>query len=225
MEASERRAEECLVNVVVRGRNVEVPEHFQQRVTEKLAPCERLDPKIMDCDVELHHERNPRQQSVAQRVEITLRTRGPVVRAEATAGDFYSALDLAAGRLETRLRRAHERRTDRAARVNGKAKVSSTAVAPPAGEPPLAQQEQPAGEGPSGSAAPAPDFEEREDLVPGLVVRVKQHEAEPMSAEDALFRMEMVGHDFYLFSDTETGRPSVVYRRKGYDFGLIQLVP
>lgn len=213
------------MNVVVRGRNVEVPEHFQQRVTEKLAPCERLDPKIMGCDVELQHERNPRQQAAAQRVEITLRTRGPVVRAEASAGDFYSALDLAAGRLESRLRRAHERRTDRSARVNGKTQggvsppASAGPEAPAATEPPQAPPE------PAAATRREYEYEERDDLVPGLVVRVKQHEAEPMSAEDALFRMEMVGHDFFLFSDTESGRPSVVYRRKGYDFGLIQLVP
>ena len=58
---------------------------------------------------------------------------------------------------------------------------------------------------------------------PGRVVRRKVHNANPMSVDDALSRMELVGHDFYLFSDADSGQPSVVYRRKGYDYGVIRL--
>jgi hypothetical protein len=58
---------------------------------------------------------------------------------------------------------------------------------------------------------------------PGRVVRTKEHEAKPMSVDDALYEMELVGHDFFLFYDAQTERPSVVYRRHAYDYGLIRL--
>ena len=98
------------MDVVVRGRNVEVPDHYRQHVTEKIARVERYDHKIIRVDVELYHERNRRQSAACQRVEVTCKTRGPVVRAEACAGDFYSALDAAVTKLEGRLRKAADRR-------------------------------------------------------------------------------------------------------------------
>src|SRR3954467_8897556 len=116
------------MEIVVRGRNVEVPEHFRQHVWDKLTLLDRFDGKlkILRIDVELLHEKNPRQSGNCQRVEITLRGKGPVIRAEACAPDFYSALDLATGRLDARLRRAadrrrvhHGRRTPQSVRLAG----------------------------------------------------------------------------------------------------------
>ena len=75
------------MDVVVRGRNVEVPDHYRQHVSDKITRVERYDHKIIRVDVELYHERNPRQSSACQRVEVTCKTRGPVVRAEAGAAD------------------------------------------------------------------------------------------------------------------------------------------
>src|SRR5579875_1665317 len=98
------------MEIVVHGRNVVVPEHYRQHVAEKLLRLERYDQKIFRTDVELHHERNPRQNGNCQHVEITCRTRGPVVRGEACADDFYKALDLAVERLERRMRQAADRR-------------------------------------------------------------------------------------------------------------------
>src|SRR5689334_6027325 len=98
------------VDIVVKGRNVEVPEHFRVHVQEKLTLSERLDPRVYHVDVELFHEKNPRQTSNCQRVEITVRGKGPVVRAEATADTFYAALDAAVLKLEGRLRKSHDRR-------------------------------------------------------------------------------------------------------------------
>src|SRR3954454_23176600 len=115
------------MEIVVRGRNVEVPEHFRQHVWDKLTPLDRFDGKlkIIRIDVELLHEKNPRQSDHCQRVEITLRGKGPVARAEAEAPDFYAALELASGKLETRLRRAndcrrvhHGRRTPASVRID-----------------------------------------------------------------------------------------------------------
>ena len=195
------------MDIVVRGRNVEVPDHYRQHVADKLARIERYDTKIIRSDVELLHEKNPRQSEICQRVEITCRVRGPVVRAEACAADFYKALDLAVDRLERKFRQAADRR-----RVHhGRHTPTSVAAATGALVETLVE-----------------DQVEVEDGViedgPGRVVREKEHPAKPMTIEQALFEMELVGHDFFLFADADGGRPSVVYRRKGYDYGVIRLV-
>jgi ribosomal subunit interface protein len=193
------------MTVVVRGRNVEVPDHFRQHVTDKLVRLERYDNKIIRTDVELYHEPNRRQNDSCQHVEITCRTRGPVVRSEAYASDFYKALELASERLERRFRQAADRRRvhhGRRTPTSLAAAAATTAV----------------------SAEPPSDIEDDGvDDHPGQVVREKEHPAKPMSVEQALFEMELVGHDFYLFADADTGRPSVVYRRHAYDYGLIRL--
>jgi ribosomal subunit interface protein len=197
------------MEVVVRGRNVEVPDHFRQHVAEKLVRIERYDSKIIRTDVELHHERNRRQNDSCQHVELTCRTRGPVVRSEACAADFYRALDLAIEKLERRLRQAADRR-----RVHyGRRTPTSVATATAATADSSAEVVAP----------PGPASGEDTDEGPGRIVREKEHPAKPMTVDQALFEMELVGHDFYLFADQETGRPSVVYRRRAYDYGLIRL--
>jgi ribosomal subunit interface protein len=207
------------VDIVVKGRNVEVPDHYRQHVSEKLHKVERYDQKIIRVDVELFHERNPRQSDYCQRVEITCASRGPVVRAEACASDFYSALDGAIAKLEGRLRRSADRRRvhrGRRAPVSVAAATSALAehlnhgFAQPAAEP----------EPDYDADLPAQDYY---DDQPWHIVREKEHGAEPMTIDDALFHMELVGHDFYLFLDKESGRPSVVYRRHAYDYGVITL--
>jgi ribosomal subunit interface protein len=191
------------MEIVVRGRNVVVPDHYRQHVAEKLGKLERYDHKIHRTDVELQHEKNPRQNGSCQHVEITCRTRGPVVRSEACAEDFYKALDIAADRLERRFRQAADRRRIHHGRRTPRSVAEATA------------------ELPTDLAAHVSEEEPVEG--PGRVVREKDHDAEPMSVDQALFEMELVGHDFYLFKDIETGRPSVVYRRHAYDYGLIRL--
>ena len=194
------------MDVVVHGRNVEVPEHFRLHVSEKLGKVERFDQKIIRADVELHHERNRRQNGSCQHVEITCRTRGPVVRSEACAEDFYKALDAASDKLERRFRQAADRR-----RVHhGRRTPTSLAVATAS----------------VATLVEAPAVEDEEDVGndgPGRIVREKEHPAKPMTVDQALFEMELVGHDFYLFADVDSGRPSVVYRRHAYDYGLIRL--
>jgi ribosomal subunit interface protein len=210
------------VDVVVRGRNVEVPDHYRQHVTEKISRVERYDHKIIRVDVELYHERNPRQSSSCQRVEVTCKTRGPVVRSEASAGDFYSALDVAVNKLQTRFRRAADRRrVHRGSRTPMSVATATGALSLDGVEMPSANGTQPVGtltldEPATGSKV--------EDAAHGLIVREKEHPAKPMTIDQALFEMELVGHDFYLFSDADCGQPSVVYRRKGYAYGVIRLV-
>lgn len=211
------------MDIVVKGRNVEVPDHFRTHVAEKLALTERLDARVFRIDVELIHERNPRQASQCQRVEITGRSKGPVIRAEACAADFYAALDAAVLKLEARLRKAHDRR-----RVHHGTKVppsvAEATAALPAVEVPVPVNGHSAGtayDHAHGTAVLERPHED--DDTAALIVRDKTHEASPMSTAQALHEMELVGHDFYLFSCSETGLPSVVYRRHGYDYGVIRL--
>jgi ribosomal subunit interface protein len=197
------------VDVVVRGRNVEVPEHFRQHVAEKIERVERYDHRIIRVDVELYHERNPRQSASCQRVEVTCATRGPVVRAEACASDFYRALDAAVAKLDSRMRRtADRRRVHRGARTPTSVAAATSALV----------------DGTAVATLERSAEQQEEEEFGGLVVREKEHPAEPMTIDRALFEMELVGHDFFLFADADSGRPSVVYRRKGYDYGVIRLV-
>lgn len=115
------------MDIVVKGRNVEVPEHFRVHVAEKLARSERYDPKIIRVDVELSHETNRRQHKTCQRVQITVASRGPAVRAEASADNFYAALDAAVTKVETRLHRLHDRRRDR---LHGRTPITAVAASP-----------------------------------------------------------------------------------------------
>jgi ribosomal subunit interface protein len=236
------------VDIVVKGRNVEVPDHYRQHVAEKLHKVERYDGKIIRVDVELSHEKNPRQSGNCQRVEITCVSRGPVVRAEACSGDFYSALDLAITKLDARLRRCADRRRvhrGRRAPVSVAAAtsglevaredlVSATIAAQNAEAERAATSAARNGGSPDGRTTTGYTAYDEDDAglldqpydeadQPWHIVRLKEHATEPMTVDDALFQMEMVGHDFFLFMDKESGRPSVVYRRRAYDYGVIAL--
>ncbi len=210
------------MDIVVKGRKTEVTERFRKHVVEKLSRIERFDGKAMSLDVELSKERNPRQAERCDRIEITLRTRGPVVRAEACAGDPYTALDLAATKLEARLRRAADRRRVHHGRRSPVSVSVATSTLAELEAAELSEQLAPA-------PAPTPHREIRRAgpiEVEGdgpMIVREKTHSAPPMDLSQALYEMELVGHDFYLFVDADTKLPSVVYRRRGYDYGVIRL--
>jgi ribosomal subunit interface protein len=231
------------VDIVVKGRNVEVPDHYRVHVAEKLQKVERYDHKIIRVDVELFHERNPRQSDTCQRIEITCVSRGPVVRAEACAQDFYAALDCAITKLDTRLRRAADRRRVHRGRRSPVSVAAATSAVPAhlvgqvggtglVDEPSANGSARPVMAGTESVTSDRPEratlFDEDTDATteydePWRIVREKEHPGEPMTVDDALFQMELVGHDFYLFLDKESGRASVVYRRKGYDYGVICL--
>lgn len=214
------------MEIVVTGRNVEVPDHFRVHVAEKIERLERYDHKIVGMEVELFHERNPRQTKSCQRVEITGRGCGPVARAEACGPDFYAALDIAVGKLESRLRRAHDRRrVAYGRRTRGSVRTMNGSD--------VALLERSLEDGgmsaadfagiPTQRMAGSDQMSGLPEHLPGKIVREKEHPAKPMSVDEALSEMELVGHDFYLFACAETGQPSVVYRRKGYDYGVIRL--
>ncbi|MET7637611.1 ribosome-associated translation inhibitor RaiA [Streptomyces sp. NPDC005438] len=211
------------MDIVVKGRKTEVPERFRKHVAEKLDKVQKLDGKVINLDVEVSKEHNPRQADRSDRVEITLRTRGPVIRAEASASDPYAALDLAANKLEARLRRRHDkRRVHRGRAPMSVAAATSHLAAEINGELDAAQKAAEPEKSTSTTTKAGP-LEVQGDGP--LVVREKTHAAAPMTLDQALYEMELVGHDFYLFVDSETKHPSVVYRRHGYDYGVIHLEP
>ncbi len=205
------------MDVVVTGRHCEVSDRFRSHVNDKLVRLEKHDHRIIRVQVEVENERNPRQADRAVRVELTAFSKGPVIRAEAAADDKMGALDLALDKMAAQMRRAADRRQTHRARGT-KAETAAELAA-------LAEQGEEAGQ----AVADAEQGAERHVgpiAVTGegpLVVREKTHDASPMTLDQALYEMELVGHDFYLFVDKESERPSVVYRRRGYDYGVISL--
>jgi ribosomal subunit interface protein len=234
------------VDIIFKGRHTEVLERFRRHAAAKLAKIEKLDQRAIRVDVEISAERNPRQAGHKERVELTVTSRGPVLRAEAAAEDRFAAMDMALAKLEAQLRRALDRRKGRhgahaAIRLIDlpEADLASDAELPAirlgAGGGLLAGH---AAEATAAMAAAAeradaipPADPEPEDVVPiemegdgPLLVREKFHAAVPMSIDQALFEMELVGHDFFLFTDERSRMPSVVYRRRGYQYGVIRLM-
>ncbi|MBV8933228.1 MAG: ribosome-associated translation inhibitor RaiA [Kutzneria sp.] len=230
------------MDIVVKGRNVEVPEHYRVHVADKLARLERYDRKVIRFDVELFHEPNRRQSKNCQRVEITVKGRGPVVRAQACAGDFYGALDSAVSKLESRLRKLHDRRRVHYGRRGPAAASALGGVAEGSVEDRGPRISTAVLDTDSRSYSVTEIRSTESDLdhlmpkvpaqrwdtdvparLPGQVVREKERDAKPMTIDQALCQMELVGHDFYLFHDVDKECPSVVYRRKGFDYGVIRL--
>ncbi len=248
------------MDITFKGRHTTVPERFRRHATEKLAKLERLDHNAIRVDVELSKEHNPRQADRSERVELTIRSRGPAIRAEAAADDRYAALDLAFAKLEGRLRKAAERRKTRRGDLTVRSTDALTAVAAAPAEAGLVLAKANAklasranGQRRAETVVPLPalpedeggmtanafdgfrDEAEAEAAVSGvlpiqmegegpLVVREKFHASHPMTIDEALHEMELVGHDFFAFHDSGCGKFSVVYRRRGYDYGVIRLV-
>lgn len=201
--------------VRITGRNVEVPEHFAERVNTKLSKIERLDPTLTFFHVELQHEPNPRRGDRTDRIQITATGKGHLARAEAKEDSFYAALETALAKMERSLRKVKARRT--ISRSGHRAPRSAGEVARDLVDEAEAAKNNEDNRYEDTYAGTV------EDVTPGQVVRKKEHTATPMSVDDALSEMELVGHDFYLFIDEETHRPSVVYRRHAFDYGLISL--
>jgi len=194
------------MDVIVHGRHIDISDRFREHVTDKVSRLERFGVPLTRVDVEVTKETNPRLAERAFDVELTCRGTGPVIRAEAASGDKYAALDLAYGRLEERLRRAADRRHARYRK---------------GGLPEPVEMEE----------IVAAEVEVEEDDTEAdvvyedgpIVVRDKTHETTPMTVGEALHALELVGHDFFLFHDIETGLPTVVYKRRGYDYGLLRI--
>ena len=204
------------MDVVVKGRHCEVSDRFRQHVEEKLARLEKLNHRVIRVDVEVSKERNPRMADRAIRVELTMKSRGPVMRAEAAAEDKMAALDLAVEKLQARMRKAADRRRiHHGSRTPVSVAEATAANCAPRSSEPEEPEEDVTGEHKVGPLTVVGDGP--------LVVREKTHTGAPMTLDQALYEMELVGHDFFLFMDKESELPSVVYRRRGYDYGVLRL--
>ncbi|MFD1542131.1 ribosome hibernation-promoting factor, HPF/YfiA family [Nonomuraea guangzhouensis] len=215
------------MDIIVKGRHTGVSDRFRDQVTTKLARIERLDNKLIRVDVEVSKERNPRIANQRERVELTIHSRGPAIRAEASADDRFAALDMALDKLEGRLRRLSDRRKVHHGNHCPPSVAELTATLPEVAD--LAPREVEVV--PEFEEDQLPDDKQYDDIVPiemegdgPLIVREKHHKAEPMTIDQALLEMELVGHDFYLFRDKESGQPCVVYNRRGYNYGVLRLV-
>lgn len=212
------------MEIVVTGRHTQVKQKFRDVVESKMNRVTAIAPDAQRAQIVLTHEGNPRQADTAKRVEITVIAGSTVVRAEASSTDEFSALDMALDKLTLRLRRTRDRRKDHRRGYINPTPVDLGAVAPP--EP----EEEAEPEEPNNS----PEAAVASDLGPGesvevqvgdtpIVIRRKLHITEPMSIDEALYEMELIGHDFFLFVNKETGRPSVVYHRHGWSYGVFEI--
>ncbi|MCI6575007.1 MAG: ribosome-associated translation inhibitor RaiA [Actinomycetaceae bacterium] len=211
---------------VVKGRNAEISDRFRNHVEEKLEKIEQFAPRAQRVDVELTHEPNPAQVERAERIEITVRDKGPVIRAEASSADQYSALDLAIQKLFEQLRRAHERKKDRRRRRGVEPTPEELNVDALLASIHFDDTDQAEGNSDAASLkAPTKPGETVETQLGDspVLVRQKLYEAKPMTVDQALYEMELVGHAFYLFIDEETKQPCVAYRRHGWTYGVIRL--
>lgn len=200
------------MDIVVTGRHIQVSDRFRDHLEERLAKVSQLAPKVTRVDVVVTHERTARK---SECVELTCRDRGSIVRAEACDEDKYVAVDSAVEKLLERLRRASGKR--RAAIRGGRDVVAQVGTGNLVAADAVFDEEEQPDEAPPGRFGAVGDSP--------IEVREKVHASAPMTLEEALNRMELVGHDFFLFNDSDTGRPSVVYRRRGWSYGVIHLEP
>lgn len=209
------------MDITVVARNAEIHPNFRAYVEEKVSKVTQFYPRAQRVDVELTHERNPRQADTAERIELTVYGKGPIIRAEAESADRYAAVDIAAGKLFERLRRMRDRAKDHRRRYPRE--LDEIDMLDPA----LPVEEAPAPEEPAHlrSAEDLKVGEAREEQLGDspIIVRQKVHEAEPMTVDEALDQMEMVGHPFFLFVDKDTKQPCVVYHRHGWTYGVLRL--
>lgn len=205
------------MDIVVVSRHTEVPERFHRHIESKLAKVEQLLPYAQRVDVEITHEANPRMADRAERIELTVRARGPVVRAEASASDRYAALDLATGKLLERLRRHHDRRKSR---HHGRGEPEPALLPEHLVEPEAVEDLESSDATPT--LEPGVAVEQQLGDSP-VVIRHKMHDTTPMTVDDALAEMELVGHPFFLFIESQSQQPAVVYRRTGWTYGVIRL--
>lgn len=209
------------MDITVVGRNAEISSRLRDYIEDKATKVEQFDPRVQRVEVEVTHERNPRQADTAERVEITVISKGPVIRAEASSSDRFAAFDIAMGKLTERLRRARDRKKDHrrypvhAPEETVTAAPEATPVIPDTGDAPIEDS-------PSAPTEKGVAVESQLGDSP-IIVRQKLHDATPMTVDEALDQMELVGHPFYLFIEKSTKQPCAVYHRHGWTYGVIRL--
>ena len=197
----------------IKGRNVTVTDALQQYANEKIEHVHKLllqrkIDEVTRVELELQVEKNP---SIPEPciAEATVFTRGPVIRARESSTDMYAAIDLVSDKLVRRVKKYHDK-------AHGKTRHGHDKLALP--------MEPDAELAPVAAALPDDEFiaEETHAGDNGRVVKTKQFALKPMSVNEATLQMELVGHDFFVFTNAESSRTNVVYRRNDGHYGLIE---
>ncbi|KZX20268.1 ribosome hibernation-promoting factor, HPF/YfiA family [Rathayibacter tanaceti] len=214
------------MDIDITGRNIDITDRFRAYATEKSDKVAHLADRALALEIKASRHAEGKGSSGGDRVELTLIGKGPVVRAEASGADKYAAFDIAIGRLLERVRRAKDRKKvhrgqHRPTSLRDAAADDFSVVAIQPADAAVLEQLS-TGVVPV-QEAPEPAEDEVEEPYCPVVIRKKVFPSVSMTVDDAVDYMELVGHDFYLFIDSETDRPSVVYRRKGWDYGVIGL--
>jgi ribosomal subunit interface protein len=208
------------MDITITGRGVEIPDRFEDYATEKSEKVAHLADKALALEIRVirHHETGG--STGDDRVELTLIGPGPVVRAEAAASDKYAAFDLALDKLLERIRQAKDRKKIHRGARRPESLGEATSNGRVAGLVPASTALL---EAVATGEIPVQATEGEEPEWSPVVIRHKVFPAARMTQEDAVDHMELVGHDFFLFIDAVTDNPSVVYRRKGWHYGVISL--
>ncbi len=210
------------MEIVVTGRHTQIKQRFRDVVESKMNRVTAIAPDTDRIQIVVSHEGNPRQADTAKRVEITAIAGSTVVRAEASSSEEYSALDIALDKLTLRLRRTRDRRKDHRRGYQSVQPVDMGAVEIPEEKPEEEAVPENAADALAADLGPGESVEVQVGDTP-IIIRRKLHVAEPMSIDDALYQMELIGHDFFLFVNKDTNRPSVVYRRHGWSYGVFEI--
>ena len=206
------------MEITVVGRHAEISSRFRAYAEEKVSKVTQYDPRAQRVEIEVSHERNPRLADTSERVELTVISKGPVIRAEASSSDRYAAFDLAIDKLFERLRRARDRKKDHrrypmiTAEVEQALVEQGIEVAPEAEAEEIVLPPTKPGEVVESQIGDSP-----------VILRQKLHQSTPLTIEEALYEMELVGPSFYLFVEASSGQPCVIYHRKGWTYGLLRL--
>ncbi|HUZ84405.1 MAG TPA: ribosome-associated translation inhibitor RaiA [Gaiellales bacterium] len=179
----------------VQGRNVDVTDALFAHAEKKLGKLSRHLADDTRCELELSVEHNPSIPD-SQTVEATVWTKGPVLRARESSNDMYVSIDAVSEKLERQVVRYRERRTRKAA--NHIANHHATSLAE------------------SGAVEPDDD---------AAIVKTKQFTVKPMLPEEAMLQLELIGHDFFVFTNADSEQVNVIYRRRDGNYGLIEPVP
>lgn len=189
------------MNLQVKGRNIAVTEALRSYVDEKLTKLGKNLNSASTMEVELFCEKNP---SIAdsQVAEVTIFTKGPVLRAKGASSDMYASIDLVHDKLNRQVKKYRGKLVSHNAHVRG----SLTPPEPEPGELEMAlalQEEEETGVGPQ-------------------IVKTKQFGIKPMAPEEAAMQLELIGHDFFVFRNAESSDINVIYRRRDGNYGLIE---
>ena len=212
------------MDITLATHGVVIPERFRDYVDEKADKVLALAERAQTFQVKVSRENSSRGGASEDIVELTVIGKGPVIRAEAKNVDKYTAFDEALDHLIRRLRRAKDKKLVHHGRQrpDGLSELAANGFSDIDVTPASVEVLRSVATGSIPVITEADSVEDETEDGP-LVIRRKVFEPHVISAEEAVDQMELVGHDFYLFLDAESKRPSVVYRRKGWNYGVISL--